>query len=211
MKHNNIAVTVMFVVVILIGVGTTVFLLNKGKAASNEPKVTVTELDSIVEYGYRLEDRDTVLYKEYFKALSEELKKEEVSSEEYAKLLSKMYIIDLYTISNKINQYDVGSLDFVSPEGRENFEKKVQDTIYKYVEDNTYGKRTQELPEVSSIEVVNIVEEKQKINETEYDGYSIDLTWEYVKDLGYDKKANLKLVKQDKFLYVIKQSIEKQD
>ena len=179
MKHSNIAVTVMFVVVILIGVGTTVFLLNKGKAASNEPKVTVTELDSIVEYGYRLEDRDTVLYKEYFKALSEELKKEEVSSEEYAKLLSKMYIIDLYTISNKINQYDVGSLDFVSPEGRENFEKKVQDTIYKYVEDNTYGKRTQELPEV--------------------------------KDLGYDKKANLKLVKQDKFLYVIKQSIEKQD
>lgn len=196
------------VLVVLIGTGTAFFFLNKGKDEPTEPKVTVTELDSIEEYGYRLEDRDTALYKENFKALSDELKKEEVSSEEYAKLLSKLYIIDLYTIKNKINQYDVGSLDFVLPDSRDNFEKKVKDTIYKYVEDNSYGKRTQELPEVKSIEIVDIIEERQTVKETEYDGYSVNLTWDYVKDLGYDKKANLKIIKQDKFLYVVKQTVE---
>lgn len=208
MKQRNIIITLILVTVILVGGGSIVFLLSRGTDESTEPKVTVTELDNIEDYGYRLEDRDTALYKENFNLLAEELKKEEVSFEEYAKLLSKLYVMDLYTISNKINQYDVGSLDFVSPDVRENFEKKVKDTIYKYVEDNTYGKRSQELPEVKSIEVSEITEEKQKVGEKEFDGYSIDLTWEYVKDLGYDKKATLKIIKQDKFLYVIKQAVE---
>ncbi len=208
MKQRNIIITLILVTVILVGGGSIVFLLSRSTDESTEPKVTVTELDNIEDYGYRLEDRDTALYKENFNLLAEELKKEEVSFEEYAKLLSKLYVMDLYTISNKINQYDVGSLDFVSPDVRENFEKKVKDTIYKYVEDNTYGKRSQELPEVKSIEVSEITEEKQKVGEEEFDGYSIDLTWEYVKDLGYDKKATLKIVKQDKFLYVIKQAVE---
>jgi len=207
-KQRNIIITLILVTVILVGGGSIVFLLSRSTDESTEPKVTVTELDNIEDYGYRLEDRDTALYKENFNLLAEELKKEEVSFEEYAKLLSKLYVMDLYTISNKINQYDVGSLDFVSPDVRENFEKKVKDTIYKYVEDNTYGKRSQELPEVKSIEVSEITEEKQKVGEEEFDGYSIDLTWEYVKDLGYDKKATLKIVKQDKFLYVIKQAVE---
>lgn len=208
MKQRNIIITLILVTVILVGGGSIVFLLSRSTDESTEPKVTVTELDNIEDYGYRLEDRDTALYKENFNLLAEELKKEEVSFEEYAKLLSKLYVMDLYTISNKINQYDVGSLDFVSPDVRENFEKKVKDTIYKYVEDNTYGKRSQELPEVKSIEVSEITEEKQKVGEEEFDGYSIDLTWEYVKDLGYDKKATLKIIKQDKFLYVIKQAVE---
>lgn len=208
MKQRNIIITLILVTVILVGGGSIVFLLSRSTDESTEPKVTVTELDNIEDYGYRLEDRDTALYKENFNLLAEELKKEEVSFEEYAKLLSKLYVMDLYTISNKINQYDVGSLDFVSPDVRENFEKKVKDTIYKYVEDNTYGKRSQELPEVKSIEVSEITEEKQKVGEKEFDGYSIDLTWEYVKDLGYDKKATLKIIKQDKFLYVIKQAVE---
>ena len=151
MKQRNIIITLILVTVILVGGGSIVFLLSRGTDESTEPKVTVTELDNIEDYGYRLEDRDTALYKENFNLLAEELKKEEVSFEEYAKLLSKLYVMDLYTISNKINQYDVGSLDFVSPDVRENFEKKVKDTIYKYVEDNTYGKRSQEMPEVKSI------------------------------------------------------------
>ena len=67
----------------------------------------IVELDSIPKYGYVLADRDTPLYKDTFDQLREVLTNEEVNFDEYAKLLAELYIIDLYTIDNKMNQYDV--------------------------------------------------------------------------------------------------------
>ncbi len=169
----------------------------KNRNSQEEKPKEIKKLDTIEGYGYNLEDRDTVLFRENFEKLRDVLKQTPIDYLEYAKRLGTLYIIDLYTISNKVNQYDVGGSEYVYESKRDNYELKVKNTLYKYVEDNTYGKRIQFLPEVASIDVVDV---------KEYDGYSLSLSWEYVKDLGYDTKCILKLAKIDDKLYVINQS-----
>ncbi len=193
-------------IVVLVVILVICCINGMNKKDPEEPK-QVTEVASISGYGYVLEDRDTPLYKETFEKLAEELKKEPIDEEEYAKLLGMLYVIDLYTIDNKLNKYDVGGMDFVWPDAKENFQLKVQDTIYKYVEDNSYGKRNQSLPEVSAINVESIKEEKIKVGNEKYDGYKANMVWEYTTDLGYDTKCELVLVKNDGKIYVVEQNV----
>ncbi len=208
MKRKGLLITLGGLIVVLAGILAAYLLLSKDDETDTKP-VEVVELDSIENYGYALEDRDTDLYKERFTQLGEVLKKDDIDYEEYARLLSQLYIIDLYTIANKLNKYDVGSVDFLLDSAKENYILKVEDTIYKYVEDNTYGKRTQELPEVASIEVSEVKETKVKVGDKEYNGFEVNLSWEYKKDLGYDKGAILNLAKIENKLYVIKQSVSR--
>lgn len=200
---------------ILLGVVITVltasliafFIINDRENKKEEDKPNeVVELDSIPNFKYVLEDRDTELYKETFEELRKVLIADTIDYAEYAKLLTKLYIIDLYTIDNKMNQYDVGSLDFILESAKESFDLKVKDTLYKYVEDNSYGKRNQELPIVSSIETENAISETIKVGEETYEGYTIEVTWNYEKDLGYDTKAKVSLARIEDKLYIVNQS-----
>ena len=103
----------------------------------------------------------------------------------------------------KINKYDTGGASFVYPDGRDNYKLNVQDTIYKYVEDNTNGKRTQNLPEVSSVIVKDSKKDTYKIGDNSFEAYKINLEWSYVQDLGYDKTGEIILIKKDKNIYVV--------
>ena len=114
-----------------------------------------------------------------------------------------MFIIDLYTINNKINKYDIGSLEFIHPDALENYKLNVKDTIYKYVDDNSYDNRTQNLPEVTKIKIDNFEELTYKIKEEEVPTYMISLSWEYIEDLEYDNEAVIVIVKKDNKLYVV--------
>ncbi len=206
MKRRNILIILGVVITILV-VSLVAFFVFRGKTNENEEEPTeILELDKIPEYGYSLEDRDTELYKTTFESLRRVLSEDEIDYEEYAKLLSELYIVDLYTISNKMNHYDVGSTDFVVETAKETFELKVRDTLYKYVEDNSYGKRTQELPEVASIETTGIEDTKVKLGDQTYDGYEVTLTWTYAKDLGYDTSSTVSLARIEDKLYVTNQS-----
>lgn len=196
-------------IISLLGAVLYYFLTQRGSSEEEQP-VEVKELDSIAGYDYSLEDRDTALYKEIFKNLQEVLSQEEIDYKSYAENLAKIYIVDLYTISNKMNKYDIGGVDFLEESARANYILKVEDTIYRYVEDNTYGKRSQELPEVSDIDLVEIEEEKVKVGEQSLDGFSISLSWKYVKDLGYDKEAIVKVFKRDGKLYIASQNVSQQ-
>lgn len=193
------------VLIVMVGVAS-VFYFIKMKPKEEETPTKIVEVDSIDEYGYVLEDRDTDTYKAIFEDLQKVLKDDVIDYEKYVEDIAKLYIVDLYTMENKINKYDIGSLDFVHPDAKANFELKVQDTIYKYIEDNTYGKRTQSLPSVSKIEVTELKGEKVKVGENSLDGYVVKLKWEYVKDDGYDKEATLSLVRKDKKVYVVKET-----
>ena len=77
-------------------------------------------------------------------------------------------------------------------------------TLYKNIEVNLDGNRTQELPEVSKIEATEITETKFTYGEVEYDAYLVTLNWEYKKDLGYAKSMKLTLIKDSDKLYVVK-------
>lgn len=205
MKRRNVLISIGLIIALLLATSVGWYIFKNRNSQEEKPK-EIKKLDTIEGYGYNLEDRDTVLFRENFEKLRDVLKQTPIDYLEYAKRLGTLYIIDLYTISNKVNQYDVGGSEYVYESKRDNYELKVKNTLYKYVEDNTYGKRIQFLPEVASIDVVDVKEEKVKIGDQEYDGYSLSLSWEYVKDLGYDTKCTLKLAKIDDKLYVINQS-----
>lgn len=154
-------------------------------------------------YGYSLQESDTELYKSEFDNLSNTLNKETIDFEEYAKCISKLYVIDFYSLSNKVSNTDIGGLEFIYPEIKDNFKLKAKDTIYKYIEVNYNGKREQKLPEVSEVNVEEITESKYKIGEEEFDSYVVKTRWQYVEDLGYQTSAKLTIIKDSSKLYIV--------
>ena len=175
------------------------FVLDKPKDNIKEVKSSNT----IKGFEYLLYDDDLDIYKKEFGILKKNLESKKIDYEEYANSISKMFIIKLYSLSNLDNKYDIKAKEFVYPDARENFELN---TLNKYIEDNSDGKRKQVLPTVSDIEIENIEETKFKISEEEYDAYKINLNIKYVKDLGYDEKAELIIVKSDKYLYIVEKN-----
>lgn len=182
--------------------GTIYYIATREK---KDDKPIVTNKDTIKGYDYTLKSNATKLYEDEFKTLKANLEGN-INYDEYAVSIAKLFIIDLYTINNKINKYDTGGVSFVYPDGRNNYKLNVQDTIYKYVEDNTDGKRTQNLPEVSSVIVKDSKKDTYKIGDNSFEAYKINLEWSYVQDLGYDKTGEIILIKKDKNIYVVEKN-----
>lgn len=182
--------------------GTIYYIATREK---KDDKPIVTNKDTIKGYDYTLKSNATKLYEDEFKTLKANLEGN-INYDEYAVSVAKLFIIDLYTINNKINKYDTGGVSFVYPDGRNNYKLNVQDTIYKYVEDNTDGKRTQNLPEVSSVIIKDSKKDTYKIGNNSFEAYKINLEWSYVQDLGYDKTGEIILIKKDKNIYVVEKN-----
>ena len=171
----------------------------------DKPIVTSSVVDTMESYGYSLDNRDIKIYKEIYYELKDILDSEEIDYEKYGEKIATLFVIDLFTISNKINKYDVGGLDFLYEEEKEMFTNKVMDTIYKNVEDNRYDTRKQNLPTVSKI----IINDTKKITyeiskNKKIDAYEYDLEIEYKENLSYDEKATVTVVIDDNKMYVVK-------
>ena len=126
----------------------------------------------------------------------------EVNEEEYIKSISKLYIIDLYSLKNKLNKYDV-NVDFIYPNIVSNYRLNIENTLYKYLEDNSDGNRNQELPVVSNVIIDEILDEEYSLNKENVPCKKVKVTIEYENDLGYDKSGVITLVKQDKYYYMV--------
>lgn len=176
------------------------------KTFKKETKNNVKVVDSIDNYGYTLDQRDSKLMKDTYKKLKEILNEKEIDYDKYAEELAKLFVIDLFTINNKINKYDVGSLEYVYPDNVENFKTNVEDTIYKIVEDNTKGKRKQELPIVSSVNIEEETNGEYELSDVQNKSYIVKLKWTYEKDMGYDSNATITLIEKDNKLYVVEYS-----
>ncbi len=163
-----------------------------------------TVVDSIGLYGYTLEKTDTKLYENYFKELSKILNEKTIDYEKYAEYLSKLFIVDTFTLNNKLASTDIGGTEFIHPDLKENFKENMGNNMYRNIEVNLDGKRQQELPIVKDVTIDTIKEDKAKYNGKEYDGYIIKANIEYEKDLGYQTEIELTLIKDDKILYIIK-------
>lgn len=163
-----------------------------------------TVVDSIGLYGYTLEKTDTKLYENYFKELSKILNEKTIDYEKYAEYLSKLFIVDTFTLNNKLASTDIGGTEFIHPDLKENFKENMGNNMYRNIEVNLDGKRQQELPIVKDVTIDTIKEDKAKHNGKEYDGYIIKANIEYEKDLGYQTEIELTLIKDDKILYIIK-------
>ena len=170
------------------------------------PSEKIKAIDTIKDYDYTLSARDTKIFEDNYYLLKETLSKSKVDEEKYAEYLSKLFIIDLYTISNKYNKNDVGGYEYVYPEYQETFKIKVKDTLYKYVGYNS--KDAKKTPQVSSIKVKEIEETTFMINNEKKIAYEVSLSWEYVKDYDYDNQGIVTISSCGKKLCVVEYNQE---
>ena len=78
--------------------------------------------------------------------------------------------------------------------------------LYHYVENDLYGDREQELPEIVNVDVINVEQKEYTLNDTTADeeAYYVDVTMNYAKDLGYQKSATVVLMHNEKRLDIVK-------
>ena len=197
MKKLSNILTIIVVILLIILV---FFIKNIYEEIKNSSNKEVKTLDIIENYGYSLTENDTILFKEEFKNLKNILGQEEIDKEKYAESISKLFIIDFYSLESAINKNDVGGVQFIYESSKENFIKKAKDTIYNHIENNIYGKREQELPNVNEVKL-------STIKETEVDdfdeAYILELTISYEKDLDYPNSIELTIVNNDGKLEII--------
>ena len=212
MNKSNSWIKYLFFVIIIaavfVGIAFASIYLLKDNKKTNQPLSNVhTNEKSIDNYGINCDDNDTKLYKVEFDILKENLTSDKIDEEAYAKSVAKLFIIDLYTIKNKMNKYDIGGTEFVLPSAVSNYRLNVEDTIYKFVQDNSDGKRIQNLPTVESIEIVSTKKTTFEIKDDKsYDAYNINLKWKYTNDYGYDTKAQVIVIKKDDKMYVVEKN-----
>ena len=199
-KNKGRGVIVIFIIVGIILFGYLGYRVKNDFFKVSERK----KLDSIELYGYTLSKNDTEIYKTYFKELSKVLNEKTIDYTEYAKLISKLFVIDLYTLDNKLASTDIGGLEFLHKYLKDNFKENMGSTLYNFVESNIDGKRTQELPIVKDVNVSDVFETKYTYNKTEYDAYIVSTDITYEKDLGYPKSMKLTIIKDNNILYIVK-------
>lgn len=201
-KVGLIVISVLLVGVISLGVLRIFYNDEEEKREVNVTSV----ISNISDYGYTLDDRDTDYMKEVFSELENILEALEIDYHAYAEALAKLFVIDFYTLENKINKYDVGSLEYILSSSVESFRLKAQDTIYRDVIDNTYRDRIQDLPEITNVEVVNTEDTTFTLNDEEVDAIKVEMNYEYKEDLGYDTEGTIYLVRNDVKLEIVSYS-----
>jgi hypothetical protein len=200
---------VIIALLIIVSVGLLVYKNFFYKETETTPTVYSSIIDTMDNYGYTLDDRDTEIFKEKYYELKEILEQENIDYQKYSEKISELFVIDLFTISNKVNKYDVGGLEFLYSDEREMFKNKVMDTLYEQVEDNSYDTRNQDLPTVSKTTIEEVKETTYEIDENKLEAYEITISIEYEKDLGYDSKCNITVVKDDNMMYIVEYTASK--
>lgn len=146
---------------------------------------------------YILYKRDSSLYKENFEKLRTILETSPVDNKKYAETIVKLFVIDFYTLDNKNDNTDIGGLQYVHSNLKDNLVLNASSTMYKYI------KTTKELPKVKSITSVDTKETTYKISDKDYSAYAITINWEYDKDLGYEKQGTFIVVNDNENLSIV--------
>lgn len=200
-NFKTIIIVVLVILVICLGfcVKDIISVLNTGTKQ-------VEVLSNIEEYNYTLNENDSEYFKEKFMLLKDELKKDEINEENYASLISELFVIDFFSLDSSINKNDVGGVQFIYKDYQEDFVKYAKEGIYKYVENNIYKDRTQELPLVKSTEIESINEQSVTFeNDVKDDkAYVVKVLIEYEKDLEYPKEVELTIIHSNDKLEIAK-------
>lgn len=195
MKKKKIFIIILIVSLLIIllasGAYFTYKTINKNKSAISGSTV----VDKIDKYGYTLEEDAPKVYKDLFKQLQDVLNKDEVDYEEYAKIVAQMMVVDFYNLDNKVSKNDIGGVQFIYEDYKENFVLEASETVYKYIEHNLYNDREQQLPVVDSSYVDSIKTEKYEYKKIKDDeAYTVVVKLTYKKDMGYPESVTVKLL-----------------
>lgn len=196
-KKKKSSNTVLIIIIIGVLIGLLYFY--------TRPKLQVVKIVSEIDnYNYYLESNQTSLYNKKYNELKKILSNSEINEEEYAKLVSELFSIDYYTLTTKITNKNIGGVQFIHSNLKDKFISQSSNTVYKYVKNNLYGNRKQELPEVNKTEIKEI--QSIKYNKNTYidnNGYEVVVKLEYVKDYDYPKEITIKLIHEDKKLSIV--------
>ncbi len=200
-NFKTIIIIILVILVICLGfcVKDIISVLNSGTKQ-------VEILSNIEKYNYTLNENDSEYFKEKFMLLKEELEKDEINEENYASLISELFVIDFFSLDSSINKNDVGGVQFVYKDYQEDFVKYAKEGIYKYVENNIYNDREQELPLVKSTEIESIEEQSVTFeNDVKDDkAYVVKVLIEYEEDLEYPKEVELTIIHSNDKLEIAK-------
>ena len=127
-KISKKKVSIFVIIVILIIAAITFFIFLDSKKDDTET-IKVEDVDTIEGYDYTLKSNSTKYFKDLFKQLKECLEADEIDEDEYAELVSKMFIADFFNLDNKISKNDVGGVQFVYEGFRDDFIKLVSTSI----------------------------------------------------------------------------------
>jgi len=198
MKMKKLSNILTFVVIILLII-LVIFIKNIFEEI-NKSSEKVEIIDTIENYGYNLTKNDTDVFKKEFKNLKNILDEKEIDKEAYAEAISKLFIIDFYSLESALNKNDVGGIQFIYETSKENFIKKAKDTVYNHIENNIYGDRKQDLPNVNEVKLEKIEEKNlDDFNES----YVLKLSVTYEKDMDYPESVTITIVDNNGKLEII--------
>ena len=212
MKKIRKIIIILLIILIVLLIGYIVY--DKCFNKEEEPIKVEKRID---DYGYTLDENETNIYKEEFYNLEKILESSEVDYEAYAKSIAKLFIIDFYTLDNKLSKNDIGGVEFLKPSMRDNFIEQARSTFYKYVE--VKKGRTQKLPIVSSVDDIELEKTTytiKKITKTTSkkgktptnvgdikEAYKLNISWSYKEDLGYEDTTTMYMIKENDKLYIV--------
>lgn len=193
----------LLIIVLFLLTGFLYFKIYKESSVKNVEKINT--VDNIKNYGYSLNSNATKYYKDLFKELKEILNAEPLQEEEYAKKVAQLFVTDLFTLSTKITSSDVGGVQYVYKDFREDFISIAQTGLYNSIKSNVYGDRKQDLPEVSEVTILDIkLKDFNYANTNFKDSYYISVEIKYKKNMNYPSKYQVVISKNDKMLEVVK-------
>ncbi len=203
-KKVKVTLIIVIILILLIigGLCYYWFFYNKN---DNEVKI----VNKIKGYGYVLKDSKSKKYKELFNKLDKVLEKDPVDEEKYVKLISRMFLLDFYSLDEKVAKTDVGGVDFVYGDAVTDFLENSEDTVYKYVESDLYKQRKQTLPVVTDVVIDEVKKEEFTYGDKiDSDAYLVKATLKYKhdKNMGYPKTATLRFVHDGKKLSLVEAS-----
>lgn len=207
MNKKKLTLIIGATLILLVTVLMIIYILNKDNKTKNKEEIKeIVKIDEMDNYDYYLKETATDYYKSLYNKLKDILNEEKINNQEYAKIVAQLFVTDLFTLDNKITSNDIGGLQFIYTDFKEDFIKIAKTTLYSTVESNIYGDRKQELPIVTNTEINNIENSTFMYRDKEYDSYEISLNIEYKKELDYPKEYNLVLINNDKYIQVVSAS-----
>ncbi|MFA5604059.1 MAG: hypothetical protein WDA12_04365 [Bacilli bacterium] len=199
-KLNIKRITIL--VLTLVALMVAIFIILKMTKPAIEPKdpKVISEIN-----GYILKEGASAYFKNVFSELETELSKEEVDEKKYAEIISKLFISDCFTLSNKMNHNDVGGVQFVYEQFQNDYISIARETLYNSIENDIYGNRKQELPTVKNVVIKSFEEDTYEYGETEdKKAYIVVATIEYDKDLDYPEEVSLVIIHSNNKLEIAK-------
>lgn len=174
------------------------------------PKV----VDEIKNFNYVVSENDTKLFKSTFDELKKVLSAKEVDKKAYAETISKLFIIDFFTLENKTSKNDVGGVQFVFSSYKSDFVDYARDGIYKQVNNSINEKKNENLPTVTKVEITGTEEVSPSSLFSSIGfgddavGYQISLKWEYENGSGFQNSSTLIVITDNDKLSVARMTEE---